>query len=57
MGEDFEYTTNDLNSDQKVLLEKMEDSQENIDLYKKLIAKLTDDQCLFCYIKPIYSIF
>lgn len=44
MGEDFEYTTNDLNSDQKVLPEKMADSQENIDLYKKLIAKLTDDQ-------------
>ena len=57
MGEDFEYTTNDLNSDQKVLPEKMADSQENIDLYKKLIAKLTDDQCLFCYIEPIYSIF
>lgn len=44
MGDDFEYTTNDLNSDQKVLPEKMADSQENIDLYKKLIAKLTDDQ-------------
>lgn len=44
MGEDFEYTTNDLNSDQKVLPEKMADSKENIDLYKKLIAKLTDDQ-------------
>ena len=44
MGEDFEYTTNDLNSDQKVLPEKMADSQENIDLYKKLITKLTDDQ-------------
>lgn len=44
MGEDFEYTTNDLNSDQKVLPEKMADSQENIDLYKKLISKLTDDQ-------------
>lgn len=44
MGEDFEYTTNDLNSNQKVLPEKMADSQENIDLYKKLIAKLTDDQ-------------
>lgn len=44
MGEDFEYTTNDLNSNQKVLPEKMADSQENIDLYKKLISKLTDDQ-------------
>lgn len=44
MGENFEYTTNDLNSDQKVLPEKMADSQENIDLYKKLISKLTDDQ-------------
>lgn len=44
MGEDFEYTTNDLNSDQSVVPEKMADSQENIDLYKKLISKLTDDQ-------------
>lgn len=44
IGEDFEYTTNDLNSDQSVVPEKMADSQENIDLYKKLIAKLTDDQ-------------
>lgn len=44
IGEDFEYTTNDLNSDQSVVPEKMVDSQENIDLYKKLISKLTDDQ-------------
>ena len=44
MGEDFEYTTDDPNSDQSVLPENVAESNENIDLYKQLISKLTDNQ-------------
>lgn len=44
MGEDFEYTTDDPNSDQSALPENVAESNENIDLYKQLISKLTDNQ-------------
>ena len=44
MGEDFEYSTDDPNSDQSVLPENVAESNENIDLYKQLISKLTDNQ-------------
>lgn len=44
MGEDFEYTTDDPNSYQSVLPENVAESNENIDLYKQLISKLTDNQ-------------
>lgn len=44
MGEDFEYTTDDPNSDQSALPENVAESNENIDLYKQLISKLSDNQ-------------
>lgn len=44
MGENFEYSTDDPNSDQSVLPENVAESNENIDLYKQLISKLTDNQ-------------
>lgn len=44
MGEDFEYSTDDPNSDQRVLPENVAESNENIDLYKQLISKLSDNQ-------------
>lgn len=44
MGEDFEYSTDAPNSDQSVLPENIAESNENIDLYKQLISKLSDNQ-------------
>lgn len=44
MGENFEYSTDDPNSDQSALPENVAESNENIDLYKQLISKLTDNQ-------------
>ena len=44
MGENFEYSTDDVNSDQSVLPENIAESNENINLYKQLISKLSDNQ-------------
>lgn len=44
MGENFEYSTDDPNSDQSALPENVAESNENIDLYKQLISKLSDNQ-------------
>ena len=44
MGENFEYSTDDVNSDQSVLPENIAESNENINLYKQLVSKLSDNQ-------------
>lgn len=44
VDENFDYTTNDSEKGEKVSPEKVAESKENKELYKKLVSKLTDDQ-------------